>query len=58
MDRCPWSKCEKPWSEHRGLERVVHPENGEREQIAAGARTNGGVLCDTRSGPCNCGAWH
>lgn len=21
-------------------------------------RTNGGVRCDVKSGPCSCGAWH
>jgi len=32
MDKCPWKSCDKPWSEHKGLERVVHHERAEAEK--------------------------
>lgn len=52
MDKCPWPECDKPWSEHGGIEKIVHSEK------PRGFGSNGGVQCDTRRGPCACGAWH
>lgn len=52
---CPWKDCPHPDKPHEGIERIVHIEKAE-VQNAVG--TNGGRLCDTRSGPCSCGAWH
>ena len=31
---------------------------GDYEAEGAAGRKNGGVECDTESGPCACGAWH
>jgi len=58
MAKCPLKSCDMPWEEHEGVARIVHSEKAEAEAIKGGARTNGGVLCDTSSGPCACGAWH
>jgi hypothetical protein len=55
MASCPLKSCGKPWADHEGVERIVHSERAERENAVG---TNGGRLCDTRSGPCSCGAWH
>lgn len=54
-NKCPSKTCEKPWSEHEGVEKIVHAERAEKENAVG---TNGGRLCNTRSGPCSCGAWH
>lgn len=37
------------------IRRIVEAERRERENAVG---SNGGRLCDTRSGPCSCGAWH
>lgn len=28
-DKCPWGQCDKPWSKHVGLEKVVHSEKAD-----------------------------
>lgn len=59
MSKCPLKSCEKPWEEHDGIAKVVHSEKAETERAdREGFGYNGGVRCDTRKGPCACGAWH
>lgn len=46
---------EKPQTLADGIKKVVDAEKQEKENAVG---RNGGRLCDTRRGPCSCGAWH
>lgn len=56
--RC--QKCRKP-TMNKFLANGTCPECDGRDQSIPGHRdfgSNGGIRCDTASGPCSCGAWH
>lgn len=28
-NKCPWNECDKPWTEHEGIAKIVHAEKAE-----------------------------